>query len=183
MVVWLGQDYPPAQPLSFASSRVYTALLGADADGLEDATQMTGQRPQEARPMSRQYSERPETHPDSNEEQRRSRRVVLGADVSVLGDTGGVPQRGRLINLSVDGAFVLTSDLHPVGTVLRVKMSFAGNTEVSSTVRVRSRLPGRGNGVAFLSLAPEHRSSIETLVQRGHPDTVSPLSGIRSVYS
>ena len=84
---------------------------------------------------------------------------------------------------SVDGAFVLMSDLYPVGTVLRLKLNFVGNREISSTVRVRSRLPGRGNGVAFRSLAPEHRNSIEVLVQRGHPDTASPLSGIRSVYS
>lgn len=137
--------------------------------------------------MSPQFSERPGhgdlPHSGASDDQRRSPRVVLGADVSVLGDANVAPQRGRLINLSVDGAFVLMSDLYPVGTVLRLKLNFVGNREISSTVRVRSRLPGRGNGVVFRSLAPEHRNSIEVLVQRGHPDTASPLSGIRSVYS
>lgn len=116
-------------------------------------------------------------------EQRRSPRVVLGADVFLFGDPDRAPERGRLINLSVDGAFVLTSKLFPVGTVLKLRLNFAGNKEVSSTVRVRSRRPGRGNGVAFLSLAPEHRSSIEALIRRGHPDTVTPLPGARSIYS
>lgn len=137
--------------------------------------------------MSRMSSSRPDFGDllgvDVNQEQRRSPRVALGADASLLDEPGRAPERGRLINLSVDGAFVLASRLYPVGSVLKLRLNFAGNKEVSSTVRVRSRRPGRGNGVAFLSLAPEHRSSIEGLIRRGHPDTVSPSTGARSVYS
>jgi hypothetical protein len=137
--------------------------------------------------MSSMYSRRPGfgelPSSDVSHEQRRSPRVALGADVSLFGEPDRAPERGRLINLSVDGAFVLTSRLYPVGSVLKLKLNFAGNQEVSSTVRVRSRRPGRGNGVEFLSLAPEHRSSIESLTRRGHPDTVSPVPGARSVYS
>ena len=99
------------------------------------------------------------------------------------GDPGHAPERGRLINLSTDGALVLMSNLPPVGSVLRLTLQLADDAELIGTVRVRSRLPGRGNGVAFLSLTPEHRKAVEALIQRGRSDNISPSSDVRSVYS
>ena len=101
--------------------------------------------------------------PNANHDQRRTPRVVVSADVSVCGDPGHAPERGRLINLITDGALVLMSNLPPVGSVLRLTLQLADDAELIGTVRVRSRLPGRGNGVAFLSLTPEHRKAVEAV--------------------
>ena len=49
--------------------------------------------------------------PNANHDQRRTPRVVVSADVSVCGDPGHATERGRLINLSTDGALVLMSNL------------------------------------------------------------------------
>lgn len=137
--------------------------------------------------MNTLFSKRPGygdlSGPNAHHDQRRTPRVVVSAEVSVYGDPDRAPERGQLINLSTDGAFVLTSNLIPVGSVLRLTLQFAGDTELSGTVRVRSRLPGRGNGVAFLSLTPEHRNAIEALMQRGRSDTVSPSPHAPSIYS
>ena len=137
--------------------------------------------------MNTLFSKRPGygdlSGPNANHDQRRTPRVVVSADVSVHGDPDRATEHGQLINLSTDGAFVLTSNLPPVGNVLRLTLQFAGDTELSGTVRVRSRLPGRGSGVTFLSLTPEHRNAIEALMQRGRSDTVSPSSDTRSLYS
>ncbi len=137
--------------------------------------------------MSDLYSQRPGhqdlPNPSASDDQRRSPRVVIDAEVSLIGDAGDPPLPGRLINLSEDGALVATSNLNSVGSVLRLKLRFPEHKEISTTVRVRSCLPGRGNGVAFLALALEQRSVIDALVESGGPEAVSPSPGRQSVYS
>jgi hypothetical protein len=88
-----------------------------------------------------------------------------------------------LVNLSEDGALVATSNLKPVGSVLRLKLRLPEHKEISTTARVRSCVPGRGNGVAFLALALEQRGVIDALIERGSPEAVSPSLGRQSVYA
>ncbi len=137
--------------------------------------------------MSRLYSQRPGhgdlPNPRATDDQRGSPRVVIDADASLIGDAGDPPLPGRLINLGEDGALVATSNPIPVGSVLRLKLRLPKHKEISTTVRVRSCLPGRGNGVAFLALELDQRSVVDALVERGGPEAVSPLPGRQSVYS
>ena len=137
--------------------------------------------------MSRLYSQRPGhqdlPNPGASDDQRLTRRVVIDAEVSFVSDASDPPLSGRLINLSEDGAFVTTANLRPVGSVLKLKLRLPEHKEISTTARVRSCLPGRGNGVAFLALALEQRGAIEALVERGGPAQVSPSRATRSVYS
>ena len=137
--------------------------------------------------MIQLYSQRP-GHQDlpisgASDDQRRTPRVVLDAEASLLGDTGHQPPAGRLVDMGEDGALVATSELHPVGSVLRLKLRFPEHQEITTTVRVRSCVPGRGNGVAFLALAMEQRAVIDALIERGGPEAVSPSVGPQSVYS
>ncbi len=137
--------------------------------------------------MSRLYSQRPRhqdlPNPGASDDQRRSCRIVIDAEVSLVSDASDPPLSGRLINLSEDGAFVATANLSPVGSVLKLKLRLPEHKEISTTARVRSCLPGRGNGVAFLALALEQRSAIDALIERGGPARVSQSRERRSVYS
>lgn len=137
--------------------------------------------------MSRLYSPRPghqETgNPGASDDQRRVPRIGIDAEVSLVDDAGDPPLTGRLVNLSEDGALVATSNLKPVGSVLRLKLRLPEHKEISTTARVRSCVPGRGNGVAFLALALEQRGVIDALIERGGPAQVSQSTDSQSVYS
>ena len=137
--------------------------------------------------MSRLYSQRPGhqdlPNPSASDDQRRSPRIVIDAEVSLAREAGDPPLSGRLINLSEDGAFVATSNLNPVGSVLKLKLRLPEHKEISTTARVRSCVPGQGNGVAFLALALEQRSVIDALIERGGPAQVSQSPESQSVYS
>ena len=137
--------------------------------------------------MSRLCSPRPGhqelRNPGASDDQRRVPRIGIDAEVSLVGDAGDPPLTGRLINLSEDGALVATSNLKPVGSVLRLKLRLPEHKEISTTARVRSCVPGRGNGLAFLALELEQRSAINALIERGGLAQVLPSTDSQSVYS
>ena len=100
--------------------------------------------------------------------------------------TGGQDARtdeGRVVNLSAGGVFVSTPSPHPVGDVLRVSLRLASGDELQGSVKVCSRLAGRGNGVAFFNLAPEQKFAIEALVRRHGSVGPTTTHAKRNVYT
>lgn len=69
----------------------------------------------------------------------------------------------RLADLSVEGAFVDTRTVLPVGTVTRLRFT-VGAQEVSVSAEVRYSMPGMGMGLRFLNLGPGERQLIEQLL-------------------
>ena len=72
--------------------------------------------------------------------------------------------------------------LYRVGSVIRLRLQLPENKELSSTAIVRSRVPGRGNGVAFLQLAPDHARLLGDLIRRCEVGAAKARSGRRGLY-
>lgn len=95
-----------------------------------------------------------------NERERRgSRRVTFFSEARLEG-MDVAHANVRLSDLSVEGAFVDTRTVLPVGAVTRLHFSILGE-DVNVNSEVRYSMPGMGMGLRFLNLSPEAREVIE----------------------
>ena len=120
--------------------------------------------------------------PDLRDDRRGSRRIDFEAEVALTGGAEERTEEARVVNLSAGGVFVSTPSPHSIGDVLRVSLRLASGDELQGTVKVCSRLAGRGNGVAFFNLAPEQKFAIEALVRRHGSDGPTTTHAKRNVY-
>lgn len=121
--------------------------------------------------------------PDPRDDRRDSRRIDFEAEIALTGGQDVRSEEGRVVNLSAGGVFVSTPRPHPIGDVLRVSLRLASGDEFHGTVKVCSRLAGRGNGVAFFNLAPEQKLAIEALIRRHGSGGRTTPHARRNVYT
>lgn len=62
--------------------------------------------------------------------------------------------REQVKDISLGGAFIETSEIHSIGSILSLRLSLDVDF-VTSTVIVRRSIPEQGIGVEFLDLSPE----------------------------
>ena len=86
-------------------------------------------------------------------------------EISLVWRSDGECPPSRVSELSRTGAFVWTSSLVPVGTVLGLRLAIPGR-EICLQAVVRSVSPGRGIGIEFESMADDDRARLYTLVQQ-----------------
>lgn len=119
---------------------------------------------------------------DRSLERRNSSRVAFDEGISVTGDKSDRPVEGQAVDLSTGGMLMTAPKLYRVGSVIRLRLQLPENKELSSTAIVRSRVPGRGNGVAFLQLAPDHARLLGDLIRRCEVGAAKARSGRRGLY-
>ncbi len=98
-----------------------------------------------------------------NERERRGAKRVTFFSEARLEGMDVAHANVRLADLSVEGAFVDTRTVLPVGAVTRVRFNILGR-DVTVSAEVRYSMPGMGIGVRFLDLSPEDREVIERLL-------------------
>jgi acetoin utilization protein AcuB len=69
---------------------------------------------------------------------------------------------GRITNISTTGAWIETSAPPTEGSILKLCFT-AGLVDVTTQARVVHQLLGKGMGIAFQDLSPQHREAIEAL--------------------
>ena len=101
---------------------------------------------------------------DAHQERRSVPRVDAELDAELASDQAELHVPVRVANLSASGAFLwLPSRMCGLGQLLKLKVVLDDTREVSGTAIIRTRIPGRGNGVEFLTMSAGHRQAIEAL--------------------
>ena len=96
----------------------------------------------------------------SQTEQRQAKRFTYICEARC--ETPGRLSTDLITTLSATGAWIETSDPPIEGAILI--LSFAvGSTMITTQARVVHRQPGKGMGVAFQNLRPQHREAIMAL--------------------
>ncbi len=85
---------------------------------------------------------------------RKFPRMEIGLDTDVQVDCGArqTLTRGRLADLSANGAFLELDEGHPVGTLLHIQFELVTLGEISCLAIVRRSIERAGVGVEFLDL-------------------------------
>jgi hypothetical protein len=76
----------------------------------------------------------------------------------------GVPVVARLLNLSVGGALLETTEHLRVAAHFVILLRLPDHTPLTLTARVRFRREGIGAGVEFIDLTPHQRRRIASLI-------------------
>ncbi len=94
------------------------------------------------------------------QEQRQAKRFtyVWEARCEILGGLS----TDRITTLSASGAWIEASDPPAEGTILTLSFA-AGSVGITTQARVVYSVPGKGMGVAFKNLSPQHREAITAL--------------------
>lgn len=98
------------------------------------------------------------------EEKRRVRRVSLLNEISYR--AGDQITRKRLVDLSVEGIFIDTSDPLPVGADLTLDFTLPNKRRIHVRGRVRYHHAGVGMGIQFTDLPEADQKAIEEFVTR-----------------
>lgn len=95
-----------------------------------------------------------------NERERRAARRVTFFSEARLEGMDVAHTNVRVADLSVEGAFVDTRTVLPVGAVTSLHFKIRGE-DVNVSSEVRYSMPGMGMGLRFLNLSREARDVIE----------------------
>ena len=87
-------------------------------------------------------------------DRRAHPRVSVNTDVWIGVDGMFTHTREQVKDISLGGAFIETSEIHSVGSILSLRLSLDLDV-LTSTVIVRRSIPEQGIGVEFLDLSPE----------------------------
>ena len=106
---------------------------------------------------------------------RRYPRSKLQKQILVAWKNGTQKYVSRVENLSLGGLFMCTSQSFPVGTSLQLLFN-APEGEVRVRAIVRNLSPGRGMGLAIVSMEPEHRARLDRWLRRlaVEPESATP---------
>lgn len=96
---------------------------------------------------------------------RRHPRSKVPKQVLVAWMKGTEKRVSRVENLALGGLFVVTKDSPAVGTSLQLLFN-APEGEVRVRAIVRNLVPGRGMGLAIVSMEPEHRARLDRWLKR-----------------
>lgn len=99
---------------------------------------------------------------------RRYRRIPVPSLFWVRWETGTRRQVSRVLNVSLGGMFLATTDPPPAGTSL--KLTFEGPAkEVQTEAIVRNSIFGSGMGVDFKDMHDEDRNQLNILLKQWAP--------------
>ena len=96
---------------------------------------------------------------------RRHPRAKIQKQLLVAWMKGSEKHVSRVENLALGGLFVVTEEAPAVGTSLRL-LFHAPEGEVRVRAVVRNLVPGRGMGLAIVSMEQEHRARLERWLKR-----------------
>ena len=94
------------------------------------------------------------------QEQRQAKRFTYVCEARC--ETHGGLSIDRITTLSATGAWIETSDPPAEGSIFKLYFT-AGLMDVTTQAKVVHRVPGKGMGVAFQNLSPQHREAITAL--------------------
>lgn len=97
--------------------------------------------------------------PDNPSDRRRAPRIPckIEADVS----HGVEATKGKLLDLTIYGAFLSTPTLSAHATLVRLTFRVSSDREIAVKGRIAWKRPGEGAGVEFLDMKPENVRGIQ----------------------
>ena len=98
-------------------------------------------------------------------EARRFRRISLPKGMFVAWYGGGESGISRAHTVSMGGLSLLTPNLLPVGTTLRLAFEVPGGSVQADGI-VRNTTPGEEIGIEFTKMGPKDRLLLERLLKR-----------------
>ncbi len=99
---------------------------------------------------------------------RRFRRIPVPGLFWVTWETAAKRQVSRVLNASLDGMFLATTDPPPAGTSL--KLIFEGPAgQVQTAAIVKNSIFGSGMGVEFKGMKDEDRNQLNALLKQWTP--------------
>jgi len=104
------------------------------------------------------------------EERRQKNRVKTA--ITIMSSHPGVSTNSRVTNLSITGAFILTSKPLPVDTTFTIQLQLPGVAAIM-TIDVRvvwtksvSAAAKAGMGIEFTNILPEHQEKLAAFIEQ-----------------
>ncbi len=103
----------------------------------------------------------PEPKMTSGQQERRQA-MRFAYDCEARCETPGRLSVDRITTLSSSGAWIEKLDPPAEGSTLNISFT-AGSVYITAQAMVVHRVPGKGMGIAFYDLSPQHQEAIEAL--------------------
>jgi hypothetical protein len=98
-------------------------------------------------------------------DRRQNKRYTFSATAEVVETVSGARLSTRAADLSQEGCYLDSLNPFPIGSNVRVRISWGG-AELTCTAVVRDSQPGMGMGIAFTNLNDARKALIESWIKR-----------------
>ena len=99
------------------------------------------------------------TTPDQPANRRRARRIPCKVEVDV--SHGADSFRGRILDLTVYGAFLSSPDFPSQASMVRLTFRVSAEREIIVKGRIAWSRPREGAGIEFVDIKPENKREIQ----------------------